>query len=90
LRIQIQDQDDLEYAAGWIRSCLILHNMIIEIEEELGLASSQTYFAQQHREVNRELDDEEDGREIDEGLAHLTGQNFRQKVMADLLDYFRE
>jgi hypothetical protein len=90
LRIQIQGKDDLDYAAMWIWCCLILHNMIIEIEEELGLQSSQVYFAQQYREANRDIDDEEnDEGEVDDGLAYSTGQNFRQQVMDSLLQHFQ-
>ncbi|KAF8833204.1 hypothetical protein BDN67DRAFT_870215, partial [Paxillus ammoniavirescens] len=32
LRFQIQNEDDLEYANAWVRSCLILHNMIIKLK----------------------------------------------------------
>ncbi|KIJ57901.1 hypothetical protein HYDPIDRAFT_50317, partial [Hydnomerulius pinastri MD-312] len=32
MRFQIQNPCDLEYANMWMRCCLILHNMIIEIE----------------------------------------------------------
>ena len=64
--------------------------MVIKIEEELGLQSSQVYFAQQYQEANRDRDDEEnDEGEVDDGLAHLTGQNFRQHVMNSLLQHFQ-
>ncbi|KIM66821.1 hypothetical protein SCLCIDRAFT_87284, partial [Scleroderma citrinum Foug A] len=44
LRFQIQNQTDLDYANMWIRCCLILHNMIINIEEKLGLSAlADTY-----------------------------------------------
>ncbi|KAF9222735.1 hypothetical protein BS17DRAFT_669049, partial [Gyrodon lividus] len=36
LRVQIQSLKDLQYVNMWVRFCLILHNMIVEIEENLG------------------------------------------------------
>ncbi|KIJ11105.1 hypothetical protein PAXINDRAFT_40692, partial [Paxillus involutus ATCC 200175] len=32
LRVQVQTPDDLQYVNTWVRCCLILHNMIVEIE----------------------------------------------------------
>ena len=49
LRFQIQTQRDLNYANMWTRCCLILHNMIIEIEEHLGCESSHEFFADEAR-----------------------------------------
>jgi hypothetical protein len=60
LRIQIQNDDNLKYANSWIRSCLVLHNMIIDIEEQLGLAASAGDFAAEYPK-------EGDGEEQEEG-----------------------
>jgi len=35
------------YNYMWVRCCLILHNMIIEIEEDLGVHSSNNKFMQE-------------------------------------------
>ncbi|KAJ8581511.1 hypothetical protein M405DRAFT_715108, partial [Rhizopogon salebrosus TDB-379] len=40
LRVQIQSEKDLKFANSWTRCCLILHNMIIDIEEQLEHESS--------------------------------------------------
>ncbi|KIK17975.1 hypothetical protein PISMIDRAFT_47060, partial [Pisolithus microcarpus 441] len=40
MHFQIQNQQDLEFANMWMHCCLILHNMILEIEEDLGVVSS--------------------------------------------------
>ncbi|KIK13889.1 hypothetical protein PISMIDRAFT_44764, partial [Pisolithus microcarpus 441] len=40
MHFQIQNQHDLESTNMWMRCCLILHNLILEIEEDLGIVSS--------------------------------------------------
>lgn len=85
LRFQIQSQKDLNYANMWTRCCLILHNLIIEIEEELGQKSTNPYFrreSQRHR--HRDIVDEDEGNG-DEGFIGTTGQNFRNVLMGRLL-----
>ena len=44
---QIQNQRDLDFVNMWVRCCLILHNMIIEIEEDLSVHSSNNEFMQE-------------------------------------------
>ncbi|KAL4064116.1 hypothetical protein V8B97DRAFT_1876196, partial [Scleroderma yunnanense] len=44
---QIQNQQDLDFANMWMHCCLILHNMILEIEEDLGLVISNTAFMEE-------------------------------------------
>ena len=63
--------------------------MINEVEKELGLQSSQTYFAQKYRENNRVEDEDEGGGVQDDGLAHSTGQNFHQYVVRTLFQYLQ-
>ncbi|KIM56459.1 hypothetical protein SCLCIDRAFT_52193, partial [Scleroderma citrinum Foug A] len=36
LRVKIQTEKDIKVAVYWIMSCIILHNMIICFEEEMG------------------------------------------------------
>lgn len=89
LWFQIQTQAKLDYVITWVRCCLILHNLIIEIEEELGVRSSISEFKQEIRGRDPRRDDEEESSEeepeIDDGLAHSTGQAFRQQLMNVLL-----
>ena len=90
LQFQIQTQAKLDYAITWVRCCLILHNLIIEIEEELGVRSSITEFEQERRgwDPRRDNQEEESNKEepeVDDGLAHSTGQAFRQQLMNELL-----
>ena len=89
LRFQIQTQAKLDYAVTWIRCCLVLHNLIIEIEEELGVRSSIAEFEREIRGRDPRRDDEEESSdeepEINDGLAHSTGQAFRQQLMNVLL-----
>lgn len=84
LRFQIQSQKDLNYANMWTRCCLILHNLIIEIEEELGKKSTNPHFCKEsQRQGNRDVDEEEGGG--DEGFIGTDGQIFRNTLMGRLL-----
>lgn len=47
MRFQIQNQQDLNFANMWMCCCLILHNLILEIKEDLGLASSNMEFMEE-------------------------------------------
>ncbi|KIJ05564.1 hypothetical protein PAXINDRAFT_93291, partial [Paxillus involutus ATCC 200175] len=88
LRFQIQTANNLLYANTWVRCCLILHNMIIDIESELGVHSSNDYFFQQSRRLDetRDLDAEEgEGQNMHDELAGSVGQNFRKRLMETLL-----
>jgi hypothetical protein len=66
LRVQIQDQKDQSYADTWIRTCLVLHNMIGDIEEKLGIASSVDSFAAEYPQEDVEEEDEEQQEEQQE------------------------
>ncbi|KIK49396.1 hypothetical protein CY34DRAFT_70253, partial [Suillus luteus UH-Slu-Lm8-n1] len=84
LRFQIQSQKDLNYANMWTCCCLILHNLIIEIEEELGTKSTNPHFRKESQmQGDRDLDEEEGGG--DEGFIGTAGQNFRNTLMGRLL-----
>lgn len=85
MRFRIQAEKDLDSAKMWIRSCLILHNLIIDIEKELGLGSSLGEFEREYARQNREDLEEGEGPEIDDSLATSPGQAFRQQVMNILL-----
>ena len=47
MHFQIQNQCDLEFTNMWIRYCLILHNLILKIEERLGLKSTNELFMEE-------------------------------------------
>ncbi|KIK90531.1 hypothetical protein PAXRUDRAFT_151725 [Paxillus rubicundulus Ve08.2h10] len=51
---QIQNKDELEYASSWVNSCLILHNIIIQSEEELGLSTSMGEFTKWYKRIQEE------------------------------------
>jgi len=73
----------------WIRCCLILHNLIIEIEEILGIASTGNDFYEEltGQKMNEEEEEEEEGEEGqgDETYIGTAGQEFRNTLMAHLL-----
>jgi len=66
----------------WIRCCLILHNLIIEIEETLGIASTGNDFYEEltgQRMNQNEEEEEEEGEEGqgDETYIGTAGQEFQ-------------
>jgi hypothetical protein len=88
---QIQTQRNLSHAIEWICCCLILHNLIVDIERELKLDSSLAEFGEAPvEEENSGADvDQEDGNEepeMNDDLATSTGQAFRRQVMNILLE----
>ena len=76
MRVQIQVEKDLDSAKMWICSCLILLNLIIDIEKKLGLGSSLGEFEREYARQNREDLEKGEGPEIDDSLATLPGQAF--------------
>lgn len=89
---RIQTQRNLSHAIEWIHCCLILHNLIVDIERELKLDSS---LAELRKEAPVEGqnsgadEDQEDGNEepeVDDDLAISTGQAFCRQVMNILLE----
>ena len=90
LRVQIQNNEDLQYANAWIRSCLILHNLIIDFEEQLGIAPSATGFAAEYPSEDEDEEgweeDEVKDIEEDEQAQHRTpGQQCCHTLMQTLL-----
>ncbi|KIK15367.1 hypothetical protein PISMIDRAFT_115248, partial [Pisolithus microcarpus 441] len=47
MHFQIQNQCNLNFVNMWMWCCLILHNMILEIEEDLGLMSSNVEYMEE-------------------------------------------
>lgn len=95
LRVQIQAQKDLDEVNMWTRCCFILHNMIVDIEEQLGGTGTVDYFAQKARQWGHRAQDggEGDGDDAeqegagDEGFIGSEGQIFRNTLMGQLLRY---
>lgn len=85
LRMKIQTKKDVKVAVYWVMSCIILHNMIIRFEEEMGdRIESTTEWAV------------EEGRNLQDGDADVVadavgtaGQQFRMKLSAELLQHLR-
>ena len=92
LRFRIQTQRNLNHAIEWIRCCLILHNLIVDIERELNLDSSLAEFRQEgpveghDSHADEDVEDGNEGPEVDDDLATSTGQAFRRDVMNILLE----
>ena len=92
MHFRIQTQRNLSHAVEWIRCCLILHNLIVDIERELKLDSSLAEFREEAPVEGRNSDADEDHKdgneepEVDDDLATSTGQAFRRQVMNILLE----
>jgi hypothetical protein len=77
----------------WIRCCLILHNLIVEIEETLGLTNSSMGFYEQstrhtsgsQEESNAEDEENEEDGEGDQTYIGTEGQDFHNRLMTRLL-----
>ena len=71
----------------WIRCCLILHNMIIDIEEELGLLASADTYNTEAQGWGESLvnGNQSEALENDDEYVGLPGQIFRNRVKDMLL-----
>ncbi|KAG2068199.1 hypothetical protein BDR04DRAFT_1025256, partial [Suillus decipiens] len=96
LQFPIQGKKQLDYSNMWICCCLILHNMIVKIEETLGIASTGTDFYEEltrqrmDLEEGKEEEEEEEKEEEGQGQGDKTyigtaGQEFCNTLMAHLL-----
>ncbi|KAJ7487738.1 hypothetical protein B0H11DRAFT_1720976, partial [Mycena galericulata] len=98
LRIQIFSRKQHMWALMWLRACIILHNLIVHLEEGNGIDEEwreELYALGRDDRLRPELtesesDGEEVGPEADLRRArrrHTTeGQRFRQKIMDALFD----
>ena len=82
MRFQIQNQRDLDFINMWVRCCLILHNMILEIEEDLGYTSSNATFMEEAARWGEDVTGSDDD---DEDFIGSPGQIFRNKLMDRLM-----
>jgi hypothetical protein len=71
----------------WMHCCLILHNLIIEIEEELGKKSTNPHFHREsQRHEHRDMTDEGEGDgNSNEEFIRTAGQNFWNVLIGCLL-----
>ena len=71
----------------WIRCCLILHNMIIDIEEELGLSASADTYNTEAQGWGESLvnGNQSEASENDDEYVGSPGQIFRNRVKDMLL-----
>ena len=71
----------------WIRCCLILHNMIIDIEEELGLSASADTYNTKAQGWGESLvnGNQSEASENDDEYVGSPGQIFRNRVKDMLL-----
>ncbi|KIK77202.1 hypothetical protein PAXRUDRAFT_167530, partial [Paxillus rubicundulus Ve08.2h10] len=96
LCFQIQSEDDLEYANAWVRSCLVLHNMIVKFEDELGLSTSTDEFAREYERMEERGhggNEDPDGDEEPQGQPHAAqeglpaNQAVRNTLMAHIIHH---
>ncbi|KIK18448.1 hypothetical protein PISMIDRAFT_84040, partial [Pisolithus microcarpus 441] len=81
MHFQIQNQRDLNFVNMWMRCCLILHNMILEIKEDLGVMSSNVEYMEEAATWGVSLVHERDD---GEDFIASPGQIFRKCLMERL------
>ncbi|KIK16363.1 hypothetical protein PISMIDRAFT_113538, partial [Pisolithus microcarpus 441] len=76
---QIQNRQDLEFANMWMWCCSILRNLILEIEEDFGVMSSNLeYMEEAERWGVPLIHEQDDGRE---DFIGTPGQLFHGHLM---------
>ncbi|EGO04427.1 hypothetical protein SERLA73DRAFT_68108 [Serpula lacrymans var. lacrymans S7.3] len=88
LRINNNDTNEHRFAMAWIKCCLILHNMIIDIEEKRGENTANWALEEGLEEISDEEEDLEMTEDkgipaFDNSLSH--GQNFCDSLMDPIL-----
>ena len=79
---QIQNQRDLDFVNMWVQCCLILHDMILEIKEDLGYTSSNATFMEEAVRWGEDVTGSDDD---NEDFIGSPGQIFRNKLMGHLM-----
>ncbi|KIK74090.1 hypothetical protein PAXRUDRAFT_176723, partial [Paxillus rubicundulus Ve08.2h10] len=83
LRLQMKTEDDLFIAMYWVECCLILHNMIIQFEEqrEGQLRGTMDWAIAEGQEV-----DDGQGDQIYNQVGGTEGQRFHGHLMERLFE----
>ncbi|KIK12669.1 hypothetical protein PISMIDRAFT_120465, partial [Pisolithus microcarpus 441] len=79
---QIQNQQDLEFVNMWMWCCLILHNLILEIEEDFSVVSSNLEYMEEAERWGVPLIHEWD--DSREDFIGTPGQLFRGRLVERL------
>ena len=85
LHVKIQTEKDIKVAIYWIMLCIILHNMIIHFEEEMGNRIEPT--TEWALEEGRNLQDDDTA--VIAEAEGTPGQQFQMKLSAELLQHLR-
>lgn len=83
LRLQVRTKKDIQIAIHWVQCCIILHNMIIAFEKELGIEPRSIGWA---RQEGQEPNYPTQSVVVDEP-AGTPGQQFRTELMRRLFDH---
>jgi hypothetical protein len=83
LRFQISSQKMHHFVILWITCCLILHNLIIRIEEEAGMFDMNEWYTPEEGDGGVDGDNEDNAEALPPD-----GQQLRERVMADLFSNF--
>ena len=82
LRLQVRTKKDIQVAVHWIQCCIILHNMIIDFEKELGIDSSTGWAREEGQEPNCPPQPV-----VVDDPAGTPGQQFRTELMRRLFNH---
>jgi len=82
LWLQVRMKKDIQIAVHWIQCCIILHNMIIDFEKELGINSSTGWAREEGQEPNHPPQPV-----VVDNPAGMLGQQFRTELMRCLFSH---
>ncbi|KIJ13923.1 hypothetical protein PAXINDRAFT_80076 [Paxillus involutus ATCC 200175] len=82
LRLQVRTKKDIRIAVHWVQCCLVLHNMTIFFERQLGIESSIAWARREGREPNHRTQPV-----VVDAPAGTAGQRFRTELMIKLFRY---
>jgi hypothetical protein len=80
----MRTQENMKVAIHWIQCCVILHNMIIEFEEQLGIEKTMGWARREGAEPYRLM-----APVVVDVPAGTPGQAFRADLMMRLFTHLR-